>query len=223
LLFFLKLKQVIMNKLNFVIAFMLMMFFSITTNAQNKYIIKANEFGIRGGINLASVTSTSSSSNFETDNVTGLDAALSLGIGINNLFSIQPELHFMQKGWELTLAGITTANKVNYLELPILAKVAIGVDALKFYGVAGPSLGYAMGGTVSITALGSTTKNDYTFSNDEARIDIGAVLGVGAELKAGPGALVLDARYNYDLNDDGNSNSLTNRGIGLTAGYLIRF
>lgn len=203
-----------MSKVNFVIVLISMLFVSVSSNAQVKSV------GLRVGVNLASVSSSDDA--FESDNITGLDIAIPVEIGVSDAFSIQPELHFVQKGWEATILGVETLSKVNYLEVPILARVNVGLDALKLYGVAGPSLGYAMGGSISVTALGNTITEDYTFSDEEVRIDVGAVIGVGAEVEVGPGAAVLDARYNYDVNDDGSDFNFKNRGIGLTLGYVIK-
>ncbi|MDH4091282.1 MAG: PorT family protein [Cyclobacteriaceae bacterium] len=65
---------------------------------------------------------------------------------MGELLSVQPELLFHQKGfkykWESAGEMEEYKYTLNYIELPILAKVKFG----KFYAVAGPSFGYGIGG-----------------------------------------------------------------------------
>jgi len=65
---------------------------------------------------------------------------------MGELLSLQPELLFRQKGfkskWKSSGEMEEYKYTLNYIELPILAKVKFG----KFYAVAGPSFAYGLGG-----------------------------------------------------------------------------
>jgi hypothetical protein len=93
----------------------------------------------------------------------GFTVGIGFNIPINEHYSVQPELSFVQKG---TIAGVeggpsrggdyktvvswehTVNIKINYLELPFLFKYSVG-DKRKFFVIAGPSLSLGLGGTIS--------------------------------------------------------------------------
>jgi hypothetical protein len=164
-------------------------------------------------------------------------------------FSIQPELLYLQKGFGLSESnqGVKTDGKytLNYLEIPLLAKVAFGSESVKVYLNAGPSLGYGLtgnanaktnffGAPLNITVpvkFGEKPENaDEGDIYPHNRIDLGVQFGGGLAFKAGPGSLILNARYGYSLTDtyyevsSGNSTRAIksqNRTIALSLGYAI--
>ena len=128
---------------------------------------------------------------------------------------------------------IESQQTVNWLEIPILAKVkfgeADGVGGGLFFG---PSIGYGLSGkqktTSSITINGKTTTSTdsetLNFKDDEhSRVDVG--LNIGGEVTYH--GLFFDARYQLGVtnmvtsssnNDDIKANT---RGLALTVGYRI--
>lgn len=92
----------------------------------------------------------------------GYTFGIGYNIPVNDLFSIQPELNYVQKGlkrdfdeegpyYELSQKSSLT---VNYLELPVLVKMTFGTET-KFYLNAGPSIAMGLGGR-------DKSKIDYT-------------------------------------------------------------
>lgn len=53
------------------------------------------------------------------------------------------------------------------------------------------------------------------------------LFGAGVEVKAGPGSVILDGRYNlglYDIDRDEEIKAeMLNRGIAVSVGYMLRF
>ncbi len=81
------------------------------------------------------------------------------GVGVNlpvieDLFSIQPELLYIQKGsaFEAEDFDFKFSQTLNYIEIPVLAKLAFGGDMVKFHIAAGPSVGFGLGGNYKLTA-----------------------------------------------------------------------
>ena len=140
------------------------------------------------------------------------------GLGLNlpvseGMFSIQPELLFTQKGVKYSEDDYSQKMHLNYLELPVLAKASFGSDAVKAYVNAGPSVGFALGGNVKTKFDGETETTKIRFGEGEDeetvyldtenynRVDLGMQFGGGIALQAGPGSLILDARYGLGLSN----------------------
>jgi hypothetical protein len=118
----------------------------------------------RAGI--TSATATAEKSELTTDQNTGSITGVVLGLGYNMpvstlgkvMFSLQPEFNYLQKGYTLGISGEynigeaiyqftgESKQKLNYLEIPVLAKFEYGADKFKVALFAGPSIGFALGG-----------------------------------------------------------------------------
>lgn len=77
-------------------------------------------FGIKGGLNLSNLSIEDAS---DKNMVTGLHAGVFLNLPVSEVFSIQPELLFSQKGtkWETggSLADIEAKLKQSYVDIPV--------------------------------------------------------------------------------------------------------
>jgi hypothetical protein len=172
------------------------------------------------------------------DYVVGLDLAIPVEISLNKYFSIQPELHFTQKGvaFDDLEEGIDQRLefKTNYLELPVLLKAKYGTEKLKLYAFVAPSIGYATNRFVTEQiGDGDKEKEGIGFITDgpvqDQRWEFSAIGGLGVELKAGVGSLVLDTRYSLGLTDGdkfledrpADWQKSFNRGCTFSIGYMI--
>jgi hypothetical protein len=181
--------------------------------------------------------------------LTGFLFGAGFNFPLGETFSIQPELIYLQKGYALSYRddqGAKSDAKVhlNYLEIPLLAKVAFGSESVKAYLNAGPSLGYGLGGNVNVKTdiFGAPLELTFPvkFGEEPAnpnevgtyfdnRIDLGVQFGGGLAFKAGPGSLILDARYGYGLSNlskdssgsSSNDSKSQNRVIAVSLGYSI--
>jgi hypothetical protein len=94
----------------------------------------------------------------------GMIIGVGLNYQVNDMFSVQPELQFVQKGFRIdessSFDGYTEKIEgkisINYLEIPVLVRTSFGSDNFKFFVNAGPSLGIGLGGK---------TQFDYSFSD----------------------------------------------------------
>lgn len=185
-------------------------------------------FGVRAGINVATVNFQSDGFNISPDSRVGLTVAGLANIPVNESFSIQPEVHFIQKGYkfELEFFGEVTETtaKLNYLEVPIHAKYAFGNENLRFFILAGPAIGFALGGEVEQCDGGDCISEDIEFDDNDGfnRLDLG--LSVGAGMNIGSNFFV-DLRYVLGITnlseDDADDIKTTNRGIQIGVGYMF--
>ena len=193
--------------------------------------------GVRGGMNLANVA-VEDEDDVELDNRSGLDIGLLLNIGISESFSIQPEIHYMQKGYRFELeeeffGEVITIDQdvlLNYLEVPILAKLALGNETVQLMINAGPSLGYALNGKVESEIFGEKEEEDIDFSDDGNedfnRLDFSMLFGLGLGFNTGPATIFVDARYLLGLRSWGDPEEVDvpdvrNRGLGFGLGVLV--
>ncbi len=200
------------------------------------------QVAIKAGVNIASISESASLEAYESlknNSVLGLQAGVSFDLGLSSMFTIQPELLFIQKGGKSTYV-FNADNKIvsrlyyNYVEVPVLAKLKFyKEDGGGFYLLGGPFVGLAISGKTKTTTtlLGNTTtsEKDFNFDNDDEaerqrRTDWGVSFGGGVKF----GHTFLDVRYNLGINnllDDDSNNQNDNkpyrrtRGIGVTLGY----
>ncbi len=187
-------------------------------------------FGIRTGINSATVNVEDESGlNVEPESRTGLDIGLMLEIGLTEDFSIQPEIHYMQKGFEQVFEILgdefESELSLNYLEIPILAKYSFGSETVRGFVNAGPSLGYALSGKTIESFNGDKEETDLDFEEEEfSRLDFSFALGGGIGFKTGPATIFVDVRYLLglsNLDDSENDTTVRNRGLGFAVGAMF--
>jgi hypothetical protein len=184
----------------------------------------------------------------------GAVVGLGLNLPVSEIFSVQPELLYIQKGYSIDLEETIMGRKfseksktgMNHIEMPVLAKASFGSEAVKAYINAGPSVGFALGGHYSYQSTGMFNMESsgkirfgegeddetlYLDTEDYNRIDVGMQFGGGVALKAGPGSLLLDARYGLGLSNfwktpEGESSEdykSRNRVFAISVGYAIPF
>ncbi len=117
-------------------------------------------------------------------------------------------------------------SKINYLEVPVLAKVKLG----PVYGLGGVYAAYAMNGKYSLNIpgmLGDKLKKiegDYKFDdNDMKRMDFGLKFGAGLQVGLGPLHAFAQVEYSYGLSDISKVDnvSIHNSVLAITAGILL--
>lgn len=164
----------------------------------------------------------------------GIIGGVELGIGISDLFSIQTGVNYTQKGTKYEEGNESLSAGLNYIELPLLARVSFGSDKVKAYVNAGPSLGFALGGKFKGESDGLSFEEDITFGDGEDdafsnSVDFGLQFGAGIGYAVGPGSIVLDLRYGLGLSNlfetpDNVDRSLlksTNNVFAVSLGYAI--
>jgi len=161
-----------------------------------------------------------------------------LRLDLGPYFSLQPELQYVPTGGTGTLlvdnggtpATVEGALKLDYLELPLLAKFRLpGSPSMMPNLYLGPTaaLNLASKLTGDLTAAGGSASGEADLKNQMESLLLGGAIGGGFDLKMGKGLLTFDARYSKSFSDmfkaassgvlsgaDPRSNSVT-----VTAGY----
>jgi len=183
---------------------------AITGTAQVK-------FGAKGGINLANMNSKTEGQKESNDSKVGLHIGGFVEIPVSEKFSVAPELNFDQWGAQTEDGGSTIKMNLNYINVPILAKVNIAG-----FGIyAGPQVGFLMSAKVNQEDVDVDVKDQLKGT------DFGAVFGAEYNLAYG---IFLSARYNLGLtrinenSDDDNyaKNNAITFGVGIKFGGSSR-
>lgn len=162
------------------------------------------KFGFRAGVNITNQEFKQGDLHIKPNSKFGLDLAFIADFPLGTVVSFAPELHWLQKGFEVKdlevevngqpyLVDLTST--LNYLELPLLVKFNFG-ETNKFFVMAGPSIGYMFSDNTKDGAGNNIEFEDIlklTGSTDEdiSRVELGAHLGAGVGL----GPVIIDIRY----------------------------
>ncbi|HRO07730.1 MAG TPA: porin family protein [Saprospiraceae bacterium] len=219
-----------------------MMVFGLSTLTNAQYAV-----GLKIGANFSDTRIGGFADNFlpSQDVYLGFTAGAIAEIPLKNGFAFRPELNFTQKGFitdikatEVDIFGIKTSlgakakTRYNYLDLPLLFKYSMGNNLAKAYIIAGPTFGYAMNGhirpvanlilQVNLPKVNLPLDGDYY-----QRFEVAATIGGGGEVKAGPGKIFADVRYNAGITDMLQNTiievSSKNQGFAITGGYAYEF
>ena len=179
-----------------------------TATAQDKSKT-GSSFGIKGGLNYATIT--------KGDFDEGPDPRTSFHLGFvgeipiaENVFAIQPEVLYSRQGFEInqTILGTNykTEYKLDYINVPVLAKIYLG----KAFSIeAGPQFGLKIG---------------EKYENDDATIETNDVNDFDTAIAAGlsfnfDGGLFITGRFTQSLNevvkDSGSKNQVFQAGLGF--------
>lgn len=174
--------------------------------------------GVKGGVNLA--TQKTSGDNAGDD---GLTSSPGLVAGVFMTFPLgwiefQPEALYSVKGAKVDESAFTSKVLIDYLEVPMLARVSRrGGGRLGFYVAGGPYAAFRLRARTRTQFGGATEEID--ISEQVERIDFGVTAGGGVEW----GPWVFDGRYSHGLKDidkeTGDGIKLTNRAVTITAGF----
>lgn len=179
------------------------------------------KFGAKAGVNFATIAG---------DETEGVKGRTSLHVGavsefiISEKFSIQPELLYSAQGAKYEDADFKETIKLDYLNLPIMAKFYV---ADGFSLEAGPQVGFLLSAKGELEAGGESVEVD--IKDFVEGIDFGLNFGVGYKL---PSGINFGLRYNLGLsniNDTGNLDPDFNVGdvnnqnsvIQLSLGYFF--
>ena len=129
----------------------------------------------------------------ESDKRTGLAAGLFLRLPMGGTFSIQPEVLYSQKGTKFSEDGGEVTIELDYLDIPVLARVASGPSGFALF--VGPSFGFKVRARAKGEAGGSEASED--ISEDVESLDVGFILGAGFQTPR----VFLDGRFQWGLSN----------------------
>ena len=186
-----------MRKLSTIIITLLLVA-GLTNKAQAQLPV---DFGIKGGINLANIISDD-----DLDSLIGFHGGLVLDISLPALpIGIESGIYYSQKGAEITEGSFTGTGRLNYIEVPVMAKFSFGPPGpISPHFVIGPYAAYNVKAEFEITDGTSTFTED--FSDEITDLDFGGTIGIGTDFNVGLTKLNVQARYSrgfVDINDNG--------------------
>lgn len=165
-------------------------------------------FGLKAGANYTSVTADNTDA---IESKIGLQAGALANFGLSDLISIQPEVLYSQKGYQLE-ADSDIKLKLNYIDIPVLVKV--NADGLFFE--AGPQLGILAGAKITDGDDDEDVKDGYN------TVDFGYVAGLGYQAESGP---MIGLRYNGGISNiiknGSDSDKVRNSAFQLYVGYVF--
>jgi len=166
--------------------------FSFIVNAQDSTSKGLDmSFGLKGGLNFSLITGDG------TDN---LDGKVSFHIGavseipISDRFSFQPELLYSSQGDKENSDGMEIKYKMDYLNVPLMAKYYISEG---FSLEAGPQIGFLLSSKLEGDGISIDMKNLFK------KVDFAIGFGLGYKLDNG---LNFSGRYNVGLSNIVKSN-----------------
>lgn len=186
--------------------------------------------GVRGGLNLATVTGDVDDEFIGT--TTGLALSVNLGWRLTQWLTVRTGIGYATRGvrWSYDREGIDGEesyaednSRARYLDIPLTLDLLLPCDwRIVPFAYAGPVLSFFLGATKTVDVDGSEI---YSGSkNENARnLDLGLALGGGAEMPLGPGQLLLDIGYTFGLlTVDGSGEEwVKNRTLSLKLGYAL--
>lgn len=187
--------------------FLLLVLFilGISTNnfAQNK-----TTFGLKAGVNFTGFHTGTSTYTGQF----GVNAGATLEHRITRIISIQPELIFNQKGGDYTISGndmvIRATSKLNYLDIPLMAKINI-LENLNFQ--LGPQIGFLLSEKTEYGSEEIDTAPEF--------LDLGINAGLGYQTKS---RIFVQARYSYGIKEIFENTNYKNSVISLSIGYKFK-
>lgn len=182
--------------------------------------------GVKLGLNMATLSGSDAPDDVKM--ALGLAAGGFMTWSVNDMFAIQPEILFSQKGGKVESSGTEmgidwsseTTMTLSYLDIPILAKLNIPMEGnVKPNVVLGPSIGINVGATAETeVTIAGISASDSADIEDVAALDLGLVIGAGVTIDK----ISVDARYQLGLTTTDSSEAeadIKNSVIQVLVGY----
>ena len=173
--------------------------------------------GAKGGVSIATQGFEGDEGSPSLDSRIGGVAGVFATVPLLSWLDLQPEALYAMKGARLDLRGVESSVWVDYLEVPILARISRTRGTIRYFGHAGPSIGVRLRARTRTKFRDAVEEID--IGDDLERLDVGMAAGGGVEL----GSIILDARYTLGFTDIDRDTTdavkVTNRALSITAGF----
>ncbi len=184
---------------------------------------KGLKLGVKGGLNFTSFHGDP----WGWESKTRFCAGLFVNFRINKVFAFRPEILYTQKGakhsfWQWQIIEETV--KLSYLEIPILIKITEPTPGMfKPNLFVGPYFGYNLIARRR-TEIDGQLEEEVDIDEDTKDLDLGIILGGGADVVFPFGTIVLDGRYGLGLitTDEEGRHEVKNKVISFMLGYSLR-
>ncbi|MDT3403947.1 porin family protein [Mucilaginibacter terrae] len=150
--------------------------------------------GLTGGLNIANTVS-SRNSDFSTDTKLGANVGLFIDIPIIYPLSFQPEVLYSQKGYRANTVYGDFAQRANFIDVPLLAKLRLTPG---FNVVIGPQISFLMNTrNTYYDGFNVTYQSRYSYNGDKTFL--GGVAGIAFDLNRN---VELRGRYTIDFKEN---------------------
>ena len=201
------------------------------------------EVGFLGGINVSKLTGDDTGASLFVedagqevrisgdirDTSLGFVGGVAITAMFNERFGLQTGALFSQKGGEgkisgefddggggFTIVNVDIAIDLNYMEVPLLALVALPVGEESMLRlVAGPSFAFNTSANLELSAGGQSSSDD--FSDEVTGVDIGGALGLGLAVPVNEVTLTMDGRWTFGFNSIDDTNAAVETDIKNSA------
>jgi Outer membrane protein beta-barrel domain len=194
---------------------LLALFAVVTSIASYGQTARVWSFGPEVGVNFSKHGMDLDDSDYKT----GLLAGAFLTYSIQDQYALTLKALYSQKGASTEEGGVTTKTQLNYIEIPVLARIFFNREGTVRPNVfLGPSFGFLTGAKAKIEDGDYETFENYDdFYNS---FDFGLSAGLGLSIKVGGEMyFVVDARYTYGLTDIAKGETkANNQAVAISAG-----
>lgn len=182
--------------------------------------------GFTAGASFASYKVTASSVSITAKTKVGFTLGMITSFPMGNDFSLDPALHFTQKGGNLKEGSASDKSSFNYIEIPVNLVYNTGSSNGKFFVGGGPSLSMGISGKDKFNDGPYSEESKIKFGNSETDdlkgLDLGFNFLAGYQFKGG---FLIAANYNMGLSNvaittAGDDSKMHNRYFGLRLGYM---
>ena len=176
--------------------------------------------GVKAGVNFANLDFEGDGASVSLDPRKGIVGGLFVVWPASTRLALQTEALYSQKGAQMEEGGDSAKIKLDYLDVPVLARFSSPVSSgTSFHVFAGPSFSFRVSAKSESSFDGEEENED--IDEDVERFDLGLVAGAGLEL----GRFVIDGRYTWGLSNinkvESDDVTIKNRVFAVMAG--IRF
>ena len=175
-----------------------------------------NGFGVRAGVNIASMTNYNSKVGFHVGGMYRLQL-----LSDTPLF-FEPGLELQFKGGKLSQSGVSSTLNMAYVEVPVMIAYRFRInDTWAIQPAIGPFFSFGITGTIKQSSMGQTQSGDLFGSNGALkRGDVGLKIAVGALLKRIYFGIGYDLSFvNLPKNYTTGNPKLRNGSFYFSAGY----
>ena len=190
--------------------------------------VSAQTIGFKVGPSFSKMDIGDETANDLMKNLTSVGGGGFLRFGMAGL-AMQGELLATTKGFKFEDpdSDDNAELKLTYLEVPLLARFGLGTGTISPYVMVGPTFSYELSCSGSLTFFGETASGACDDDGEESfrkKFDVGATGVAGLEFAMGPGAILVEGRYNHGLRNLADDDSdpdfkMRHRSFALMAGY----
>ena len=180
------------------------------------------QLGIHVGYNFAKITGMDIPSGVDNKFLANPSGGLFIEKDLIPLLDLRLGLMYSPKGQYLSEGDLSHKLVLNYLEIPVMAKVKFG----PVYAIGGVYGGYTLNGKSIVDMAGVKVEEDIDFANDEIkRFDYGLKFGLGVQTGIKIVKIFAQADYSMGLQNlnDGEGDEMKNSVIGVSAGVILGF